>query len=92
MYLVGWRAAVERGRAFEVQQMTEGLVFACASERIAPASARRRLVRAVRNMVEEVWGDGGMVLGTIGEVEQLTATRHEARKDALRAAVECVEF
>lgn len=92
MYLVGWRAAVERGRALEEQQMIEGLVFACASERMAPASARRRLVRAVRNMVEEVWGDGVMGFGTIGKVEQLPATRHDASNQTLRVAVECVEL
>ena len=57
VYLVGLRAAMDKGRALAVPQMTEGLVFACASERMAPpASARRRVIRAVRNMVEVVWG------------------------------------
>jgi hypothetical protein len=60
VYLVEWRAAAESGRALKAQQGTEGLLVACAHERMAPASARRRLVRAVRNMVEELWGDGGM--------------------------------
>jgi hypothetical protein len=63
VYLVGWRGTVESGRALRVH-MTEGLALACGSERIAPASARRRLVRAVRNMVEVMRGDnGGVFLG-----------------------------
>jgi hypothetical protein len=49
--LAGWRVIVESGRAL-AEQMMEGLVLACASDRTAPASARRRLVRAVRNMVK----------------------------------------
>jgi hypothetical protein len=52
-YLAGWRGTVERERACKAQ-LTEGHAFACASGRNAPASARRRLVRAVRNMVGSI--------------------------------------
>jgi hypothetical protein len=76
VYLVGWRATAESGRAFRAQQVTEGLVVACAHERIAPASARRRLVRAVRNMVEELWGDGART-DLDNEAAQLQTNRQE---------------
>jgi hypothetical protein len=47
VYLTVWRVTVERGRA--VRSM-EGLVLACASERMHPASAARSCVRALLNM------------------------------------------
>lgn len=50
-YLAEWRGTVERDRVWGAQ-LTEGHAFACARGRHTPASARRRLVRAVRNMLE----------------------------------------
>lgn len=47
VYLTAWRVTVERGRA--VRSM-EGLVLACASERMHPTSAARSCVRALLNM------------------------------------------
>jgi hypothetical protein len=80
VYLVCWRVVtVESGRALRVQMM-EGLALACVNDRIAPASARTRFVRAVRNMVEEMRGDNGEGFLRIGDVGRVPDLRIDTQR------------
>lgn len=85
VYLMVWRVTVERGRA--VRSM-EGLAFACASERMQPASAARSCVRALLNMaairvVENVVGAMDGVKLAMGEVpiDEVRCLLCSARRD-----------